>query len=60
MLGDSHIGNNVMVAADTYLINENIPDNCIVFGKSPNIIIKRKSEDEIKSYTEHIWGWSKR
>lgn len=60
VLGDTHIGNNVVISADTYLINENIPDNCVVFGKSPNLIIKTKSEDEIKNYTEHIWGWSKR
>lgn len=54
VLGDTHIGNNVVISADTYIINENIPDNCVVFGKSPNLTIKLKSEDEIKSYTEHI------
>ena len=57
VLGDTHIGDNVVVAADTFLINERIPDNCIVFGKSPDITIKVKTEEEIKSYTEHIWGW---
>ena len=57
VLGDTHIGNNVVISANTYLINENIPDNCIVFGKSPRIIIKPKSEKEIKNYTKNIWGW---
>lgn len=57
VLGDTCIGNNVIIAADTYIINDAIPDNCLVFGKSPNLMIKRKSEDEIKSYTRHIWGW---
>lgn len=57
VLGDTHIGNNVVVSADSFLINETIPDNCVVFGKSPNIIIKQKSEEEIKNYTKHIWGW---
>lgn len=57
VLGDTHIGNNVVLSADSCLINENVPDNCMVFGKSPDIIIKKKSVDEIKSYTEHIWGW---
>jgi len=47
VLGDSHIGNNVVISAETYIINENIPDNSIVFGKSPNLIIKTKSEEEI-------------
>ena len=57
ILGDSHIGNNVVVSSGTYIINEIIPDNCIVFGKSPNLTIKIKSEDQIKQYTQHIWGW---
>ena len=57
ILGNTNIGNNVVVSADSFLINETIPDNCIVFGKSPNISIKEKSEDEIKEYTQHIWGW---
>lgn len=57
VLGDTTIGNNVIVSADSYLINETIPDNCIVLGKSPNIIVKVKSEDEIKKHTKHIWGW---
>lgn len=57
VLGDTHIGNNVVVAADTFLINEIVPDNCIAFGKSPDITIKKKSITEIKKYTQHIWGW---
>ena len=57
ILGDSHIGNNVVISAETYIINDNVPDNSIVFGKSPNLIIKTKTEEEIKAYTQHIWGW---
>lgn len=57
VLGDSYIGNNVVIAAGTQIINETIPDNCIVFGKSPELIIKEKTEAEIKKYTQHIWGW---
>lgn len=59
ILGDTKIGNNVIVSADSYLINETIPDNCIVFGKSPNIVIKAKSELEILDMTSHIWRWNK-
>lgn len=57
ILGDSNIGNNVIISSDTYIINERIPDNSVVFGRSPDLVIKEKSEDEIKSYTQHIWGW---
>lgn len=57
VLGNTCIGNNVVISADTYIINEKIPDNCIVFGKSPELVIKQKSEKEIKGYTAHIWNW---
>ena len=59
VLGNTHIGKNVLISSGTYLLNERIPDNCIVFGQSPNITVKRKTEKEIKVYTQHIWGWSK-
>lgn len=57
VLGDTRIGNNVLISADTYIINEDIPDNCIVFGRSPNITIRPMEEEKIKQYTQHIWGW---
>lgn len=57
VLGDTKIGNNVIISAGTYLINENIPDNSIVFGRSPNIEVKEKDEDHIKEMTKTIWKW---
>lgn len=57
VLGNSAIGNNVVISAGTQIINGTIPDNCIVFGKSPDLIIKKKTEIEIKKFTQHIWGW---
>ncbi len=55
VLGKSDIGNNVIISANSYLINEKVPDNSIVFGSSPNIVIKEKTEEEIRSMTSHIW-----
>jgi serine O-acetyltransferase len=40
VLGDCIIGNNVIIASNTYIKDTNIPDNSIVFGSSPNLIIK--------------------
>lgn len=40
VLGDSHIGNNVWLSANTYVKDELIPNNSIVFGSTPNLIIK--------------------
>ncbi len=56
VLGNTHVGNNVIISANTYLMNEVIPDNCLVFGKSPDIIIKHRTEDEMTAYFERIWG----
>lgn len=58
ILGDCKIGNNVVISANSYLINEVVPDNSIVFGSSPSIVIKSRTEEEIKKMTEHIWKWN--
>ena len=55
ILGNSHIGNYVVFSANSYVIDEDVPDNCIVFGQSPNIVYKKKSTEEIKKYFERIW-----
>lgn len=57
VLGDCKIGSNVIISAGAYLLNERIPDNCIVFGQTPNIVIKQRDEDTIKNMTSHIWKW---
>lgn len=55
ILGNAHIGNNVIIAANTMVIDEDVPDNSLVFGQSPNLIIKQKTEDEIRGKMSHIW-----
>lgn len=40
IIGNSKIGNNVIIAANTYIKDTNIPDNTIVFGNSPNLVLK--------------------
>lgn len=42
ILGACNIGNNVSIAANTYVKDTDIPDNSLVFGQSPNLIIKVK------------------
>ncbi len=44
IIGNSVIGDNVLIAANTYIKNETIPDNSIVFGQSPNLIIKQRKD----------------
>jgi serine O-acetyltransferase len=55
ILGDSKIGNNVIIGTGTTAINEIIPDNCLVFGQSPNLVVKQKSEEYIFKKTEEFW-----
>ena len=56
ILGKSKIGDNVILSANAYVINADIPSNCIVFGQSPNYILKNYSEQEIKKKTNQIWN----
>lgn len=42
IIGNCHIGNNVIIGANSGVKDEDIPDDCMVFGYSPNLIIKRK------------------
>ncbi len=44
ILGNSHIGNNVDIGAGAIVKNQDIPDDSIVFGESPNLIIKMKKK----------------
>lgn len=55
VLCDSIVRNNVVFSANEYCLNEIIPDNCIVFGQSFNLIIKRKTKNEILSIMARIW-----
>ena len=55
--GKTKIGSNVVVSVGTQIINDDVPDNSIVFGKSPGLVRIEKAEGEIKRYTQNIWGW---
>ena len=40
IIGKTKVGNNVTLAANTYIKDAEIPDGVTVFGQSPNLIIK--------------------
>ena len=46
IIGNSIIGDNVMVGANTIIKDEVVLSNVIVFGESPNLIIKKKKNLE--------------
>lgn len=43
ILGKCHIGKNVQIGAGALVKNQDVPDNSIVFGQSPNLIIKKRN-----------------
>ena len=56
IIGDSKIGDNVIISANTYIKNQVIPDNSIVFGSSPdNLVIIRKEKDDIFKMFQDVW-----
>ena len=40
IIGGCNIGNHVIVSANTYIKNQDVPDNVIVFGQTPNLVFK--------------------
>jgi serine O-acetyltransferase len=48
VIGASHVGRNVEISSNAFIRDEVIPDNCIVFGQSPNLKIFPKDEQEMR------------
>lgn len=43
ILGNCKIGNHVILGAGACVKDQDVPDNSLVFGSSPNLIIKKRS-----------------
>lgn len=43
ILGNCTVGDNVNIGAGAIVKNQDIPANSIVFGQSPNLIVKQKN-----------------
>lgn len=49
IIGNCKIGDNVVISANTYVKDQDVPSEVIVFGQSPNLIFrKQKSEINIQ------------
>jgi serine O-acetyltransferase len=55
ILGDCTIGENVVLASRTLVKNQDVPPNSIVYGESPDLIIKEKNEGEMRMFAEAAW-----
>ncbi len=45
IIGDCDIGDHVMLAANTCVIDEDVPECSLVFGRSPNLIFKPRPKE---------------
>lgn len=50
VIGCSHIGRNCIIGASTFVKDEDIPDNSMVFGSSPHLVIKTRKETEMRDF----------
>lgn len=55
ILGKTKIGNNVIVSSGTQIMNEEIPDNCLVFTEDNKIKIVRKDASYIEEKLKLFW-----
>lgn len=59
VIGSSKIGSNVFISAGSLVLDEDVPDDTIVFGRSPNLILKRQPTayfHERSPFKEHTSG----
>ena len=42
--GNCRIGNNVWLSTNAYVKDQDVPDNVIVFGMSPNLVFKKRKD----------------
>lgn len=55
VLGDTSIGDNVAISTGTTVKDEQIPSNCLVFGQSPNLVIKHKNKEYMDELFSTFW-----
>lgn len=55
VLGDTRIGDNVIISTGTIVKDEDIPSNCLVFGQSPRLIIKQKDVQYMDKLIAGFW-----
>jgi len=55
ILGKAVVGDYVVLSADCTIKDEVIPMGSVVFGKSPNLVIKQRSIEEITRMQGYVW-----
>ena len=57
VIGDCKIGSDVIVSAGAYVKDANIPSGSIVFGQSPNLVVKTGKRDYVREHAEKVFRY---
>lgn len=55
VIGDCRIGNNVIIGANACIKDQDVPSDSIVFGESPNLVIKENRKATVDSYANEVF-----
>lgn len=55
VIGGTVIGDNVIIGANSYVKDEKIPSGSLVFGSSPNLVVKTGRDDYVRAYAEKVF-----
>ena len=54
VVGDCRIGDNCWIAAGTFVKDQDVPDNSIVFGRSPDLVVKSRPPEFFQIGRAHV------
>ncbi|MBN1574477.1 MAG: serine acetyltransferase [Deltaproteobacteria bacterium] len=54
VIGESTIGGNTLVSADTYICDQDVEGDCIVSGRSPNLEIRPSEESAYRTFFKYF------
>ena len=57
VIGDCEIGDNVIIGANAYVKDTDIPGGSLVFGQSPDLVIKENKLDYVRKYAEQVFSY---
>lgn len=57
VIGDCKIGSDVIVSAGAYVKGVDIPSGSIVFGQSPNLVVKTGKCDYVREHAEKVFRY---
>lgn len=55
VVGNCKIGDNVIIAANAYIKDQDVPSGSLVFGQSPDLTIKEGKLDYVREYAEGVF-----